>query len=154
MKIGEKVPELLGKDQDGNEVKRSDLAGEKTVLYFYPKDNTPGCTAEACSLRDNISALATEGYRVIGVSSDSEASHRKFIDKHSLPFTLIADSDHKLQEAMGVWGEKTLAGRRYMGTLRTTFLLDPDGTVTAIFGPKQIKTKIHAEQLLEALRDK
>ena len=112
MKIGEKVPELLGKDQDGNEVKRSDLAGEKTVLYFYPKDNTPGCTAEACSLRDNISALAAEGYRVIGVSSDSEASHRKFIDKHSLPFTLIADSDHKLQEAMGVWGEKTLAGRR------------------------------------------
>lgn len=154
MKIGEKVPELLGKDQDGNEVKRSDLAGEKTVLYFYPKDNTPGCTAEACSLRDNISALAAEGYRVIGVSSDSEASHRKFIDKHSLPFTLIADSDHKLQEAMGVWGEKTLAGRRYMGTLRTTFLLDPDGTVTAIFGPKQIKTKIHAEQLLEVLRDK
>lgn len=151
MNIGDKVPEILGVDQNGAEVKMSDYAGKNVVLYFYPKDNTSGCTAEACSLRDNIDALKAKGYEVIGVSSDSEASHQKFIAKHELPFRLIADTDHKLQEAMGVWGEKKLYGRTYMGTLRTTFLVDGNGIVRDIFGPKQIKTKEHATQILEKL---
>ncbi len=148
MNVGDKVPATLGTDQNGNEVKLADFAGRKLVLYFYPKDNTPGCTAEACSLRDHMDELAARGYAVVGVSSDSEASHRRFIDKHALPFTLIADTDHKLQEAMGVWGEKTMCGRKYMGTLRTTFLVGPDGTIEHIFGPKAIKTKEHAPQIL------
>ena len=151
MNVGDKVPEILGVDQDGKEVKLSDYAGKKFVLYFYPKDNTPGCTAEACSLRDNIEALKARGYDVVGVSSDSEASHQKFIAKHDLPFRLISDPDHKLQEAMGVWGEKKLAGRTYMGTLRTTFLVGPDGVITDVFTPKQIKTKEHASQILEKI---
>lgn len=151
MNIGDKAPELLGVDQNGNEVKLSDFAGQNLVLYFYPKDNTSGCTAEACSLRDNIGALAAKGYRIVGVSSDSEASHKKFIAAHDLPFPLIADTDHRLQEQMGVWGEKSMYGRKYMGTFRTTFLIGPDGTITNIFGPKQIKTKIHGEQILAAL---
>jgi len=148
MNIGDKAPELLGVDQDGREVRLSDFAGHDLVLYFYPKDNTSGCTAEACSLRDNIDELRDRGYTVVGVSSDSEASHRRFIDKHSLPFILIADTDHRLQEAMGVWGEKSMYGRKYMGTLRTTFVIDGDGVIRHIFGPKDIKTKIHAWQIL------
>lgn len=151
MNIGDKAPELLGVDQNGNEVKLSDFAGQNLVLYFYPKDNTSGCTAEACSLRDNIGALAAKGYRIVGVSSDSEASHKKFIAAHDLPFPLIADTDHRLQEQMGVWGEKSMYGRKYMGTFRTTFLIDPDGRITRIFGPKEIKTKIHADQILATL---
>lgn len=151
MNIGDKAPELLGVDQNGNEVKLSDFAGQNLVLYFYPKDNTSGCTAEACSLRDNIGALAAKGYRIVGVSSDSEASHKKFIAAHDLPFPLIADTDHRLQEQMGVWGEKSMYGRKYMGTFRTTFLIGPDGRITRIFGPKEIKTKIHADQILALL---
>lgn len=151
MNIGDKAPELLGVDQNGNEVKLSDFAGQNLVLYFYPKDNTSGCTAEACSLRDNIGALAAKGYRIVGVSSDSEASHKKFIAAHDLPFPLIADTDHRLQKQMGVWGEKSMYGRKYMGTFRTTFLIGPDGRITRIFGPKEIKTKIHADQILAVL---
>lgn len=151
MNIGDKAPELLGVDQNGNDVKLSDFAGQNLVLYFYPKDNTSGCTAEACSLRDNIGALAAKGYRIVGVSSDSEASHKKFIAAHDLPFPLIADTDHRLQEQMGVWGEKSMYGRKYMGTFRTTFLIGPDGQITRIFGPKEIKTKIHADQILATL---
>ena len=151
MNIGDKAPELLGVDQNGNEVKLSDFAGQNLVLYFYPKDNTSGCTAEACSLRDNIGALAAKGYRIVGVSSDSEASHKKFIAAHDLQFPLIADTDHRLQEQMGVWGEKSMYGRKYMGTFRTTFLIGPDGRITRIFGPKEIKTKIHADQILAVL---
>ena len=151
MKLGDHLPEVLGKDQDGNTVTTAQFAGKPFILYFYPKDNTPGCTAEACSLRDAASELAAMGYSVVGVSSDSEASHRRFIDKHSLPFTLISDPDHTLQQAMGVWGEKNMAGRKYMGTLRTTFLIGPDGTVAHIFTPKEIKTKIHAQQILDYL---
>lgn len=151
MNIGDKAPELLGVDQNGNEVKLSDFAGQNLVLYFYPKDNTSGCTAEACSLRDNIGALAAKGYRIVGVSSDSEASHKKFIAAHDLPFPLIADTDHRLQEQMGVWGEKSMYGRKYMGTFRTTFLIGSDGRITRIFGPKEIKTKIHADQILAVL---
>ena len=148
MNVGDKAPEILGKDQDGKDIRLSDFAGRNLVLYFYPKDNTPGCTAEACSLRDNIDALRARGYQVVGVSSDSEASHRRFIEKQQLPFTLIADTDHKLQEEMGVWGEKSMCGRKYMGTLRTTFLIDGNGVITHVFGPKAIKTKEHASQIL------
>lgn len=148
MNIGDKAPELLGTDQNGQEIRLSDYKGRKLVLYFYPKDNTSGCTAEACSLRDNIDALRAKGYAVVGVSSDSAASHNKFIAKHELPFPLIADTEHTLQEQMGVWGEKSMCGRKYMGTFRTTFLIDADGIITDIIGPKQIKTKTHGEQLL------
>lgn len=148
MNIGDKAPEILGKDQNGREIRLSDYAGHKLVLYFYPKDNTSGCTAEACSLRDNVDALRELGYDIVGVSSDSEASHQRFISKYDLPFPLIADTDHRLQEEMGVWGEKKLYGRTYMGTYRTTFLIGEDGVITHIFGPKQIKTKEHAQQIL------
>lgn len=148
MTTGDKAPEILGKDQNGNEVRLSDFAGKKLVLYFYPKDNTSGCTAEACSLRDNLPALAGKGYAVVGVSPDSEASHQRFIEKHGLPFTLIADTDHSLAEKMGAWGEKSMYGRKYMGILRTTFIIGPDGTIKHIFGPKQIKTKEHGNQIL------
>ena len=148
MTTGDKAPEILGKDQNGNEVRLSDFAGKKLVLYFYPKDNTSGCTAEACSLRGNLPALAGKGYAVVGVSPDSEASHQRFIEKHGLPFTLIADTDHSLAEKMGAWGEKSMYGRKYMGILRTTFIIDPDGNIEHIFGPKQIKTKEHGNQIL------
>ena len=148
MKAGDKVPDVLGTDQDGKTVKISDYPGKKIALYFYPKDSTPGCTAEACNLRDNIGALEAAGYQVIGVSVDSEASHKKFIEKNSLPFPLISDKDHKLVEEFGVWGEKSMCGRKYMGTFRTTFLISPDHTVERVIGPKEIKTKDHAAQIL------
>ena len=148
MNIGDKAPEILGIDQDGNEIKLSDYAGKKLVLYFYPKDNTSGCTAEACSLRDNYSELKRQGYEVVGVSIQDKESHRKFIDKHQLPFTLIADTDKSLNEKMGVWGEKSMYGRKYFGTMRTTFIINEEGVIEKIFLPKEIKTKIHGEQIL------
>lgn len=151
MKTGDKAPEILGTDENGREVKLSDFAGKNLVLYFYPKDNTSGCTAEACSLRDNINALAEKGYEVVGVSINTADSHKKFIAKYDLPFHLIADTDHKLTEEMGAWGEKNMCGRKYMGTLRTTFLIGPDGVITDVFSPKQIKTKEHGEQILKAI---
>lgn len=147
LQVGDKAPEILGKDQDGNIIRLSDFAGRKLALYFYPKDMTSGCTAEACSLRDNYEALQARGYAIVGVSVQDEASHQKFIAKHELPFPLIADTDHALNEAFGVWGEKKLYGRTYMGTLRTTFIIE-DGTITQVFLPKQIKTKMHGEQIL------
>ena len=146
--IGDKVPDALGLDQNGNEVKRSDYPGKTIALYFYPKDMTSGCTAQACNLRDNYHELLDAGYQVIGVSADSVASHQKFIAKNELPFPLISDPDHKLLEAFGVWGEKSMYGRKYMGTFRTTFIIDPEGTITRIITPKQIKTKDHAAQIL------
>ena len=149
MNIGNKAPEVLGINEKGEEILLSHYQGKKLVLYFYPKDNTSGCTAEACSLRDNYAALRKQGYEVIGVSVDSEASHRKFIDKYELPFPLIADTDKKLVEAMGVWGEKSMYGRKYMGTFRTTFLINEEGIIERIFLPKEIKTKTHGEQILE-----
>ena len=152
MEIGEKLPEVLGKNEKGEDVLLSAFAGKKFVLYFYPKDSTPGCTAEACSLRDNYEALKGLGYEVLGVSIDSAASHQRFIEKQQLPFHLIADTDKTLVEAMGVWGEKKMCGRTYMGTLRTTFLVDENGCVARIFNPKEIKTKTHAEQLLNELK--
>ena len=148
MKIGDKLPEILGLDQNGNEIRSTDFAGKKLVLYFYPKDSTPGCTAEACSLRDNYQKLLDEGYAVIGVSPDSAQSHKRFIEKNSLPFTLITDSDHKLAEEMGVWGEKSMYGKKYFGILRTTFIVDGNSIIEKIFTPKEIKTKVHAEQIL------
>lgn len=148
MTIGDKAPEILGKDQNGNEIRLSDYAGKTLVLYFYPKDSTPGCTQEACNLRDNYQALLDKGYAVVGVSVDSEKSHQRFIEKNSLPFPLIADTDHRLAEEMGVWGEKKMAGRTYMGTYRTTFIIGPDGTIERIITPKEIKVKDHAAQIL------
>ncbi len=148
MNVGDRVPDLLGKDADGNEVKLSDYPGKKIILYFYPKDNTSGCTAEACSMQESLPELHKEGYQVIGVSVDSEASHRKFAEKYGLTFPLIADTEHKLVEQMGVWGEKSMYGRKYMGTFRTTFIISPDGMIEKIYLPKQIKTKSHASQIL------
>ena len=148
IEIGQKLPEILGKDQDGNEIKLSDFAGKKLVLYVYPKDNTPGCTNQACNLRDNYSALLNQGYAILGASIQSEASHKKFIEKYSLPFPIIADTDKVLVEQLGVYGEKKMCGKVGMGTFRTTFITDENGVVTRILGPKQIKGKEHAEQIL------
>ena len=146
--IGDRVPDLLGTDQEGKEVRMSDYPGKKVALYFYPKDNTSGCTTEACSLRDGYEALQAKGYEIIGVSKDSAKSHQGFIQKQNLPFRLIADTETTLQQTFGVWAEKKLYGRTYMGTLRTTFIIDEQGIVTHIFGPKEVKTKEHAQQIL------
>ena len=146
--IGDRVPDLLGTDQVGKEVRLSDYPGKKVALYFYPKDNTSGCTAEACSLRDGYEALQAKGYEIIGVSKDSAKSHQGFIQKQDLPFRLIADTETTLQQTFGVWAEKKLYGRTYMGTLRMTFIIDEQGVVTHIFGPKEVKTKEHAQQIL------
>lgn len=148
MNIGEQAPELLGLDQNGEEVRLSQYKGKKVVLYFYPKDSTPGCTAEACNFRDHYTELTEAGYEIIGASIDSARSHKNFIEKQQLPFRLITDTDKKLVEEFGVWGEKKMCGRTYFGTFRTTFVLDENGVITHIFNPKQIKTKTHAEQIL------
>jgi len=143
---GDKAPSFEALDQNGNTVKLQDFAGKKLVLYFYPKDNTPGCTAESCNLRDNYEAMQAQGYAVLGVSSDSEASHQKFIEKHSLPFPLLADTDKKVHELYGTWGEKSMYGKKYMGTIRTTFVIGEDGTILDII--KKVKTKDHAKQII------
>lgn len=148
MEIGDRLPEVLGMDQDGKEIKLSDFAGRKLVLYIYPKDSTPGCTNEACNLRDNYERFLNEGYAVVGVSIQSAESHKKFIAKYDLPFPLIADTDKKLVEALGVYGEKKMYGKTTMGTFRTTFITDEKGVITEIFRPRQIKVKEHASQIL------
>lgn len=148
MEIGSKAPEILGKDSNGNEIRLSDFSGKKLVLYFYPKDSTPGCTSEACNLRDNYIELRRQGYEVVGVSVDSEKSHQRFIEKNNLPFPLISDTDKQLVEQFGVWGEKKMAGRTYMGTFRTTFIINEQGIVERIIGPKEIKVKDHTAQIL------
>ena len=152
MEIGDMAPDLLGLDHGGREVRLSEYAGRKVALCFYPKDNTSGCTAEACSLRDNYEALREAGYEIIGVSVDGQKSHRNFIEKHALPFRLVADTEKQLVETFGVWAEKSMYGRKYMGTLRTTFIIGTDGRIAGIIGPKQIKTKTHGEQLLQLSR--
>ncbi|MBQ1588018.1 MAG: peroxiredoxin, partial [Prevotella sp.] len=125
-----------------------DFAGKKLVLYFYPKDSTPGCTQEACNLRDNYERMLAKGYAVVGVSVQDAKSHKRFIEKNNLPFPLIADTEMVLNNAFGVWGEKSMCGRKYMGTFRTTFIINEEGIVEQIFKPKEIKVKNHAEQIL------
>ena len=148
MNVGDKAPEILGKDETGREIRLSDYKGRKLVLYFYPKDNTSGCTAEACSLRDHYGKLQGAGYEIVGVSKDSAASHQKFKAKHNLPFPLIADVDKTLLEAMGAWGEKIMYGKKTMGTIRTTFIINEEGVIEQIMSGKQINTKDHANQSL------
>ena len=146
LNIGDPAPNFTSTDQNGNPIKLSDYRGKKVVLYFYPKDDTPGCTAQACSLRDNYSELRAAGYEVLGVSVDDEKAHQKFIKKYDLPFTLIADTNNQIVEAYDVWKEKSMYGRNFMGTVRTTFLIDKNGIITDIIG--KIDTKNHAEQIL------
>lgn len=148
MNVGDKAPEILGTDQDGKEIKLSDYKDKKIALYFYPKDLTAGCTAQACNLRDNYHELIEKGYVIIGVSIQDEKSHKKFIEKNNLPFAIIADTNLKLVKEFGVYGEKKMYGRTYMGTFRTTFIINEDGVIERIIGPKQIKTKDHAAQIL------
>lgn len=147
LEVGKAAPDFESKDQNGNSVKLSDFRGKKVVLYFYPKDNTPGCTAQACNLRDNYEALQKAGYVVLGVSSDSEKSHQKFIEKQNLPFSLIADEDKKVHEAYGTWVEKSMYGRKYLGTARTTFIIDEKGILEEII--EKVDTKAHTNQILK-----
>lgn len=145
LKIGDTAPEFTGKDQTGNSLALSDFQGKKVILYFYPKDNTPGCTTQACNLRDNYDALIKAGFVVLGVSGDDEKSHQKFIEKYNLPFSLIADTDKQINEMYGVWVEKSMYGRKYMGTQRTTFVIDESGIISEII--EKVDTKNHAEQI-------
>ncbi|ATL49709.1 thioredoxin-dependent thiol peroxidase [Chitinophaga caeni] len=147
LKEGDKAPVFKGKDQDGNTVSLSDFKGKKVILYFYPKDDTPGCTAQACNLRDHYPQLTKKGYVVIGVSIDDEKKHQKFINKYDLPFTLLADDDHKIVNQYGVFGEKKFMGRTFEGTHRTTFLIDEKGKIAKII--TKPKTKSHTEEILE-----
>ncbi len=146
---GMKAPDFKGTDQRGNKVSLESLKGKKVILYFYPKDNTPGCTAEACNLRDNYKELTNKGFEVIGVSADSEKSHQNFISKYELPFNLISDTDKKVLKAYGAWGIKKMYGKQYEGTLRKTFIIDEEGMIIKIFN--KVDTKSHTEQILEAL---
>ncbi len=148
MEIGQKLPEVLGRDQDGKEWTMSELKGKKVVLYAYPKDSTPGCTNQACNLRDNYERFLSMGYVVIGVSIQDEKSHRRFIEKNNLPFPLICDTEKTLVQQLGIYGEKKMCGRVYMGVFRTTFIADEEGVITRILGPKEIKVKEHAAQIL------
>lgn len=149
MNIGDKIPEILGIDQDGREIKASDYQGRKIVLYSYSKANTSGCTAEACSLQAHKEELAAAGYDIIGVSKDKQTLQKKFADTQGLHFPLIADTETTLLQQLGCWGEKVACGRKTIGILRTTYLVDENGIIQKIFTPKEIKTKIHAEQILQ-----
>lgn len=150
MNIGDKMPDMLGKDAEGKDIRLSDFPGKKFIIYFYPKDNTPGCTAEACSLRDGYAELRDLGYEIIGISKDSAASHAKFAGKHSLPFILLSDPEGKVNSEFGVWQLKKMCGREYMGTVRTTFVSDADHQITHII--KKVDTKNAATQLLETVK--
>ena len=147
LQVGQKAPSFTGLDQDGNKVSLKDWKGEKVVLFFYPEDDTPTCTIQACNLRDNYSLLKKNGFRVVGISPNDENSHRKFKEKFSLPFTLLADPQHKIIEKYGVWGEKNLYGRKYMGLHRTTFVLDENGMIQKIF--LRPKNKAHAQEIVK-----
>lgn len=149
MTIGDKIPEILGIDQNGNEIKARNYKGQKIVLYSYPKANTSGCTAEACSLQAHKEELAAAGYAIIGVSKDKVELQKKFADNQHLEFPLIADTDTTLLQTLGCWGEKVACGRKTIGILRTTYLVNEEGIIEKIFSPKEIKTKIHAEQILD-----
>ena len=147
LKIGDRIPEFEVVDQDGNIIDSKNLIGRKTIIYFYPKDNTSGCTAEACNLRDNYEALTARGYNVVGVSKDSAASHRKFREKYDLPFTLLSDTSTQMLQAFGAWGEKKMYGKTVMGTIRKTFIFDENGILTEII--EKVDTKNHAAQILD-----
>ena len=146
LKIGDKAPDFEGKNQNNESVKLSSFIGEKIVLYFYPRDNTPGCTAQACNLKDNFSELSRKGYKIIGVSSDSIKSHKKFEEKYSLPFDLISDEDKAIHKSYGTWIEKSMYGRKYMGTARWTFIINENGIINNII--VKVKTKEHTNQIL------
>ncbi|MFD0939432.1 thioredoxin-dependent thiol peroxidase [Pedobacter boryungensis] len=150
LKVGDNAPTFTSKDQNGNTVSLDQFKGKKVVLYFYPKDDTPGCTAEACDFRDNYQGLKAKGIEVLGVSIDDEKSHQKFINKHSLPFTLLADTDKAIVEAYGVWGEKNMYGKKYMGTVRTTFIIDEEGKIAHII--TKVDTKSPTAQVLELIK--
>ncbi len=147
LKPGDKAPEFCAKDQNGNPISLKDFLGNKLVIYFYPKDNTPGCTAQACSLRDNYDALMANGYKVIGVSADDEKSHRKFIEKFELPFPLIADTEKVVLNAYGVWGPKKFMGRQYDGIHRVTFVIDQSGAISEVI--EKVDTKNHFLQIIK-----
>ena len=148
LKEGDKAPDFTSTDQDGNKVSLKDLKGQRVVLYFYPKDDTPGCTKEACSFRDADDVYRSRGIKVLGVSTDNEKSHQKFISKFQLPFDLLADTDKQIVEAYGVWGEKSMYGKKYMGTNRKTFLIDEKGKIAKIFDKVDVAN--HADEVLEA----
>jgi peroxiredoxin Q/BCP len=150
LKEGDKAPDFTAKDQNGKTVSLSDFRGKNVILYFYPKDDTPGCTAEACSFRDNYQSMLGQGFEVIGVSTDDEKSHKKFETKYSLPFPLIADTDKSINEAYGVWVEKNMYGKKYMGTARKTFLISTDSTITKIID--KVDTKNSSQQVLDLLQ--
>jgi peroxiredoxin Q/BCP len=152
MNVGDKIPEILGIDQNGNEIKASDYRGRKIVLYSYPKANTSGCTAEACSLQQHKAELEAAGYSIIGISKDKQEAQKKFATNYNLEFPLIADTSTELLQQLGAWGEKVSCGRRTVGTLRTTYLVNEEGVIEKIFTPKEIKTKIHAEQILDYIQ--
>ena len=154
MNRGDKIPEILGIDQDGNQIKASDYRGRKIVLYSYPKANTSGCTAEACSLQAHKAELEALGYSIIGISKDKQASQKKFASEQGLEFPLIADTETKILQELGCWGEKVACGHRTIGILRTTYLINEEGVIEKIFTPKEIKTKIHAEQILDYIKVK
>lgn len=147
---GDKAPAFTSKDQNGNTISLAQFKGKKVVLYFYPKDNTPGCTAEACDFRDNYQGLKSKGIEVLGVSVDDEKSHQKFVDKFSLPFTLLADTDKAIVEAYGVWGEKNMYGKKYMGTNRTTFIIDEEGNIAHVIN--KVDTKSPTAQVLDLMK--
>jgi peroxiredoxin Q/BCP len=147
LKPGDKAPDFSGVNEKGETVSLNDFKGKKLILFFYPKDNTPGCTAEACNLRDNYALLQSKGYALLGVSPDSEKKHQNFIAKYELPFPLLADTEQATLNAYGVWGEKSMYGRKYMGVFRTTFVIDENGVIEKVF--TKVKTKAHAEQILE-----
>ena len=148
LEVGTKAPDFSGIDQDGNSVSLADFKGKKLVLYFYPKDDTPGCTKEACNLRDNYDTLLSQGYQILGVSADSPQKHRKFIDKYDLPFSLLADQDKEVIQAFGVWGLKKFRGREYMGIIRSTFIINETGVIEEVIS--KVKTAAHAEQILQS----
>ncbi|MEQ8705136.1 MAG: thioredoxin-dependent thiol peroxidase [Phaeodactylibacter sp.] len=149
LKEGDKAPDFTGIDQNENTISLSDYKGKKLILFFYPKDNTPGCTAEACNLRDNFEGLKTKGYELLGVSPDSAKKHQNFIKKHDLPFPLLADTEKEVLNAYEVWGEKQFMGKTYDGVHRTTFIIDEEGKIEKVF--KKVKTKAHTEQILEEM---
>lgn len=150
LQVGDKAPDFKGIDQNGSTVSLTDFAEKRLILYFYPKDNTPGCTDEACSLKNGWAELRSKGFEILGVSADSAASHQKFIEKHSLPFNLVADTDKVILEAYDAWGEKSMYGKKYMGVIRKTYIINGEGVIEKIFD--KVKVKSHDQQILEAYK--